>query len=45
MVLKSKLGGMGELLLRMSPSPKEQAAIKDPILLFVGGAERHTSNY
>ena len=38
------VGGMGELLLRMSPSPKEQSVIKHPILLFVGGAERHTNN-
>ena len=34
---------MGELLLRLSPSPKEQVANKHPMLLFVGGAEANVA--
>lgn len=34
---------MGELLLRLSPSPKEAIADKNPMLLFVGGAEANVA--
>ena len=34
---------MGELLLRLSPSPKDTVANKHPMLLFVGGAEANVA--
>ena len=34
---------MGELLLRLSPSPKDTVADKHPMLLFVGGAEANVA--
>ena len=34
---------MGELLLRLSPSPKDARADKHPMLLFVGGAEANVA--
>ncbi len=34
---------MGELLLRLSPSPKDTSADKHPMLLFVGGAEANVA--
>ncbi len=34
---------MGELLLRLSPSPKDGRADKNPMLLFVGGAEANVA--
>ncbi len=34
---------MGELLLRLSPSPKDGRADKHPMLLFVGGAEANVA--
>jgi 2-dehydro-3-deoxygluconokinase len=34
---------MGELLLRLSPSPKDARADKNPMLLFVGGAEANVA--
>lgn len=34
---------MGELLLRLSPSPKEGKSDKHPMLLFVGGAEANVA--
>lgn len=34
---------MGELLLRLSPSPKDARANRNPMLLFVGGAEANVA--
>lgn len=42
-MVKKKVLSFGELLLRISPAPHEDVAEKQPMLLYVGGAEANVA--
>ena len=42
-MVKKKVLCFGELLLRISPAPHEDVAEKQPMLLYVGGAEANVA--